>query len=99
VTERAASVDDFTLLSTDVLAEPYEYWRLLRRTAPVHPVGEGIGYTIVTRYQDVVAALRDSESFSNHLGRRFPSGMSAYVDSLAVKEVLRQGCPVPGCSG
>jgi cytochrome P450 len=93
VTERAASFDDFKLLSSEVLTEPYEYWRMLRRTAPVHTVDEGIGYTIVTRYEDVVAALRDSESFSNHLGRRFPSGMSAYIDSPAVKEVLRQGCP------
>lgn len=93
MTEQAASVDDFRLLSAEVLTEPYEYWRLLRRTAPVHTVEEGIGYTIVTRYEDVVSALRDSESFSNHLGRRFPSGMSAYADSPAVKEVLSQGCP------
>ena len=93
MTERAASADDFKLLSAEVLTEPYEYWRLLRDTAPVHTVDEGIGYTIVTRYEDVVAALRDSESFSNHLGRRFPSGMSAYVDSPAVKKVLSQGCP------
>ena len=93
MTQRAASVDDFRLLSTEMLTEPYEYWGLLRHLAPVHTVDEGIGYTIVTRYEDVVAALCDSESFSNHLGRRFPSGMSAYVDSPAVKEVLSQGCP------
>lgn len=93
MTDQSASVDDFKLLGAEVLAEPYEYWRLLRDRAPVHAVREGIGYTVITRYEDVVAALRDSESFSNHLGRRFPSGMSAYADIPAVKEVLSQGCP------
>jgi hypothetical protein len=93
VTDRTAAVGDYQLLSPEVLAEPYEYWRLLRDVAPVHTVLEGIGYTIVTRYEDVVTALRDSDSFSNDLGRRFPSGMSAYADSPAVREVLSQGCP------
>jgi cytochrome P450 len=81
------------LLSPEGLTEPYEYWRRLRQEAPVHPVDEGIGYTVVTRHEDVVTALRDAESFSNNLGSRFPSGMSAYVDSPAVKEILSQGCP------
>jgi cytochrome P450 len=86
-------VEDYRLLSEEVLTEPYEYWRALRASAPVHEVDEGIGYTIVTRYDDVVAALRDPETFSNDLGSRFPAGMSAYEDSPAVKEILDQGCP------
>ena len=54
---------------------------------------EGIGYTILTRYEDVSAALRDPDTFSSQLSRRFPAGMSAYEDSPAVKEVLKDACP------
>ncbi|MGW4339760.1 cytochrome P450 [Rhodococcus koreensis] len=88
-----ASVDDFRLLDPATLAEPYEYWRALRESAPVHAVSEGVGYTIVTRYADVKAALRDPETFSNQLSRRFQSGMSAYKDSEAVQAVMANACP------
>lgn len=86
-------VNDFRLLDATTLAEPYEFWHVLRETAPIHSVEEGIGFTIVTRYDDVITALRDPDTFSNQLSRRFRGGMSAYEDSQAVKEVLAQGCP------
>jgi cytochrome P450 len=89
----SASIDDFKLLSPAVLTEPHDFWRRLRDEAPVHEVDEGIGYTILTRYKDVSAALRDPETFSSQLSRRFPAGMSAYEDSPAVKEVLKDACP------
>jgi cytochrome P450 len=87
------SANDFRLLDPATLAEPYAYWQVLRETAPIHTVAEGIGFTIVTRYEDVITALRDPDTFSNQLSRRFAGGMSAYVDSDAVKEVLADGCP------
>lgn len=87
------SAEDFRLLDPIALAEPYEFWHVLREIAPVHTVDEGIGFTIVTRYEDVVAALRDPDTFSNQISRRFQGGMSAYEDSPAVKAVLADGCP------
>ena len=87
------SIDNFKLLSPEVLTEPHEFWRRLRDEAPVHDVDEGIGYTVLTRYEDVSAALRDPDTFSSQLSRRFPAGMSAYEDSPAVKEVLKDACP------
>jgi hypothetical protein len=88
-----ASLDEFKLFSPEVLTEPHEFWRQLRDKAPVHDMDEGIGYTILSRYEDVSAALRDPETFSSQLSRRFPAGMSAYEDSPAVKEVLADACP------
>jgi cytochrome P450 len=87
------SPDSFRLLDPAVLAEPYDYWRSLRHAAPVHAVSEGIGYTIVSRYEDVKAALRDPETFSSSLSRRFKGGMSAYEDSPQVKEIMASACP------
>jgi cytochrome P450 len=87
------SADDFRLLDSTTLAEPYQFWQVLREKAPIHAVDEGIGFSIVTRYEDVITALRDPDSFSNQISRRFAGGMSAYEDSTAVKEVLAEGCP------
>jgi len=87
------SIDDFKLFSREVLTEPHQFWRRLRDEAPVHDMDEGIGYTVLTRYEDVSAALRDPDTFSSQLSRRFPAGMSAYEDSPAVKEVLKDACP------
>ncbi|MGH3492005.1 MAG: cytochrome P450 [Mycobacteriales bacterium] len=87
------SVEGDRLLGPNVLREPYQYWARLRDGAPVHFVDEGIGYVVVPRYEDVVTALRDADTFSNDLGRHFPAGMSAYEDSPAVQEVLAEGCP------
>ncbi|WP_067674468.1 cytochrome P450 [Nocardia miyunensis] len=87
------SVDDFKLLDPATLAEPYEFWSALRESAPIHHTAEGAGFTIVTRYDDVVTAIRDTETFSNQISRRFKGGMSPYEDSAQVKEILKDGCP------
>jgi cytochrome P450 len=88
-----AQLDTYRLFSPEGLTEPHEFWRRLRLEAPVYETDEGIGYTILSRYDDVIAALRDPETFSSQLSRRFPAGMSAYEDSPAVKEVLKDACP------
>ncbi|MGH3744454.1 MAG: hypothetical protein ACRDTP_06310, partial [Mycobacteriales bacterium] len=90
------SPDDYRLLSEETLREPYDFWSALRHRAPVHRVEEGIGYTIVSRYEEVTAALRDVETFSSELSRRFKGGVSAYEDSPAVKEVMADACPYVG---
>jgi len=87
------SAQDFRLLDPETLAEPYEFWQALRETAPILAVDEGIGFTIVSRYDDVLTVLRETGTFSSRLSRKFRGGLSAYEDSPAVKEVLKDGCP------
>jgi len=47
------------LASPAFKAAPYEYWRLLRQTGPVHRVKlSGAGFAwLITRYEDAVRAL------------------------------------------
>ena len=47
--------------------QPHEQFRWLREHAPVyrHPEPDGPGFWAVTRYQDVRAVGRDSETFSS----------------------------------
>ena len=84
------------LLSEQTLREPHDFWATLRSSQPVRKVDEGIGYYLLSRYEDVSAALRDPATFSSELSRRFKGGVSAYEDTPAVKEVLAQGCPYMG---
>ena len=93
---QAESVESTRLLAEQTLREPHEFWSMLRSSRPVHKVDEGIGYYLLSRYEDVSAALRDPATFSSELRRRFKGGVSAYEDSPAVKEVLSQGCPYVG---
>jgi cytochrome P450 len=49
---------------------PYEWFALLRHQSPVHwqPEPRGRGFWSLVRYDDVVAAHKDWETFSNELG-------------------------------
>jgi cytochrome P450 len=49
---------------------PYEWFALLRHQSPVHwqPEHRGRGFWSLVRYDDVVAAHKDWETFSNELG-------------------------------
>ena len=90
------AADDYRLLSSETLREPYDFWSALRGSSPVHTVDEGIGYVVVSRYEDVTAVLRDTETFASELSLRFKGGVSAYEDSSAVKEVMKDACPFVG---
>jgi hypothetical protein len=92
VTIEQGDLDTQPLFDPGLLAEPYDYWRALRNHAPVHSAPD-VDFVILSRYEDVIAALRDPETFSNRLSRRFDGGLSRFKDSDAVKEVLAQGCP------
>jgi len=48
----------------EVKENPYPYYAYLRRHAPVYQV-EGIGWWAITRYDDVLSVLRNSETFSS----------------------------------
>ena len=51
-------------LRPEVQADPYPYYELLRREAPVHHV-ESLGGYAVSRYDDVRRVLHDSRTFSS----------------------------------
>ena len=67
-----ASLDDVDLLDHDLFAErePWDVFELLRRDAPVywHDEPGGRGFWCVTRYDDVVAVLKDTATYSSELG-------------------------------
>ena len=65
-------LDDVDLLDHDLFAarEPWDVFELLRRDAPVywHDEPGGRGFWCVTRYDDVVAVLKDTATFSSEVG-------------------------------
>ena len=66
------ALDDVDLTDLDVWERgvPYDWLALLRRDAPVHwqPEREGRGFWVLTRYDDVVQASSDWETYSSELG-------------------------------
>ncbi len=61
------SLDAYDPLDPRVIADPFPYYALLQREAPVHRV-EKHGFFVLTRYEDVSAALLDPETFSSTWG-------------------------------
>ena len=69
-------------------ADPYPVYAALRRDAPVTYV-PGLDLWVVTRYDDVVAVVKDDETFSSRNALR-----SSTRESLAeVRAVLAEGYP------
>ncbi len=62
-------LSDIDLLDRDVFTKgvPHEWFKFLRREAPVykHPEPDGPGIWIITKYDDVVAVGRDAETYSS----------------------------------
>ena len=67
-----ATMESVDLLDYDLFAdhEPWEVFELLQREAPVyrHPEPDGRGFWALTKYDDVLAVLRDTKTFSSELG-------------------------------
>jgi cytochrome P450 len=61
------SLESYDPLDPRVIADPYPYYALLQREAPVHRV-EKHGFFVLTRYEDVCSALLDPETFSSTWG-------------------------------
>jgi cytochrome P450 len=61
------SLDTYDPLDPRVIANPYPFYDLLRREAPVHRV-EKHGFWVLTRYEDVSSALLDPDTFSSTWG-------------------------------
>jgi len=68
----ALRLEAANLLDHDLFAdhEPWELFDLLLRDAPVyrHPEPDGEGFWVVTRYDDVLAVVRDPKTFSSEVG-------------------------------
>lgn len=74
-----------------VLQCPYEAFDAIRETAPVYRHPDVRNIAMVTRYDDVVHVLRDTETFSNDAYAELRSGGMA--DLPSVREVLATGFP------
>jgi cytochrome P450 len=61
------SLDTYDPFDPAVIADPFPYYRLLQREAPVHVV-EKYGFYVLSRYDDVVTAAQDWEHFSTTWG-------------------------------
>ena len=61
--------NDINLLDPDTFIEgvPYEWFAYLRQHAPVfrHPMANGRGPWIITRYRDLVEVSRDAQNYSS----------------------------------
>ena len=66
------SVTDEILVSPEVLDCPYEFYRRVRDEAPVHQTP--LGFWLVSRYDDVLAVVRDVARFSSDMSNAFVSG-------------------------
>ena len=68
----ALRLEAANLLDHDLFAdhEPWELFDLLLRDAPVyrHPEPDGDGFWVVTRFDDVLAVVRDPKTFSSEVG-------------------------------
>ena len=87
------NLSDINLLDSDVFAQrvPHEWFTYLREHAPFyrHPEpGNGPGFWVVTRYNDVVAINRDGQSFSSEQSR---GGVVALDDIEARQELSNEG--------
>lgn len=55
---------DYNPFLPEVQANPYPYYAELRRTAPVYRV-PGVGFWVVSRYDDVLSILKNPQVFSS----------------------------------
>ena len=61
------SLETYDPFSPDVIADPFPYYRLLQRDAPVYEV-EKHGFFVVSRYDDVEKVAQNWEEFSTTWG-------------------------------
>jgi len=81
------SITDEILVTPEVLSCPYEFYRRVRDEAPVHQTP--LGFWLVSRFDDVMSVVRDTERFSSNFNTSFAAG-GASPEMLAV---LADGYP------
>jgi cytochrome P450 len=87
------SLDGFDPFASDVISDPVPWYARMRKEQPVFRV-PGQGFYLVTAYDDVMAALRDTEVFSN----RFTSptlalGRGSPAIQTELEAILAEGYP------
>ncbi|WP_216892268.1 cytochrome P450 [Nocardia alni] len=82
----AATFDDLLALREDVVRCPYGAYETQRTTAPV-AYSERLGGWVVTRHNDILAVLRDTEKFSNRLASG-PSSVSGLAQKIVEDDRL-----------
>ncbi len=78
------------LLDRDTLECPFPAYRALREQAPVYRIPQ-TGYFIVTRYDLVMEAVRNTEVFSSQINQGASGSMGAYPEVVELYE--REGVP------
>ena len=81
------SVTEEVLVSPEVLECPYDFYRRVREEAPVHQTP--LGFWVVSRYDDVLSVVRDTERFSSDMRNSFVSG----PPSDELKAIQAEGYP------
>jgi cytochrome P450 len=87
------TLSGFDPFAAEVIADPAPWYGLMRKEQPVFRV-PGHGFYLVTRYEDVVAVARDTETFSN----RFTSpglalGRGSEATQAEIATILGEGYP------
>src|SRR5688572_10368290 len=75
-----ATFDDLLALRPDVVRCPYGAYEAQRTAEPV-AYNERLGGWVVTRYNDVLAVVRDAETYSNRLASG-PSSVSGLAQRV-----------------
>ena len=80
-------LSSYTLADPKVMRDPYPYYERMRAEDPVH-FDEGIRTWLVTRYEDIVAAARNTEDFSDEMrvSAAVRSPFQAEVDEAMQRE-------------
>ena len=88
-----ADVDAEVLLDPAVQRDPFAYYQRLREQQPVLRM-PGTGFYVLTRYEDLRAILRDTETFSNTLDLEELSGEQAgRLGALFHERLAEKGWP------
>lgn len=82
-------LSSYTFRDPKVMRNPYPYYERMRAEDPVH-FDEGVRTWLVTRYEDIVAAARDTEAFSDEMrvSKAVLSPFQAEVDEQMQREGL-----------
>ncbi len=79
------SITEEILVTPEVLECPYPFYQRVRDEAPVHQTP--LGFWLVSRYDDVLAVVRDHERFSSDMRSSFISG----APSDELRKVMAEG--------
>jgi len=83
-----ASVKDFNPIAPETAENPYPFYRAMREQEPVYQV-PGVGFFIVSRYDDILHILSNPQIFSSNQ----PPGLQTSRASAEVKEIRAKGWP------